>query len=573
MSADALLPDASTDRLVHSTFALLISNGTGIVLGVGFWAVAARLYHNPKDVGRGAEEVQAMTFLAAFALLNMGTVFPRFLYAAGARAGVIMRSGYAAGASIALLASTVFILFFPHHYIAAGVLPSAIFVASVVVWTIFTIEDAALVGLRATFLVPIENTSFSVAKIALLPVFVVIAPHVGVYSSWVLPLIGCVAAVNLYLWRKVLPDHVRRSSGAGVLPHPRVIKNVVLGEYLGGLSFTAMATVPVLMVGATLGTTYAAYIQTPWLAGMSFDALLFSFATSLIVEATARPTAAPATVKRTVRLALLILGPSMLVLLVGAPWFLRILGPSYAAHGTTLLRLLALALPFMAINVFYVTYARLARRVRRVFLVQVSIAACVLTLCAVLLRPLGIPGAGVAYLGGQGLMAMILLPSVVRQYRHPDMAPTFPGAALVARSSGARPPAETPPTSGNGGAAPPPVAITGAPPPSAATPAPPVATTRVPPPSAATPAPPVATTRVPPPSAATPAPPVAATGAPPPSGASRTSLPEASSSVREASTVPRVWRRSSPRSERVSDNGVDGGRTDASRGPTSDADR
>ena len=33
-------------------------------------------------------------------------------------------------------------------------------------------------------------------------------------------------------------------------------------------------------------------------------------------------------------------------------------------------------------------------------------------------------------------MAMILLPSVVRQYRRPDMAPSFaPGAYLVARSN------------------------------------------------------------------------------------------------------------------------------------------
>jgi O-antigen/teichoic acid export membrane protein len=440
-----MLPDAHNDRLVHSTFALLISNGTGVVLGVGFWAAAARLY-SLQDVGRGAQEIQAMTLLAAFALLNMGTVFPRFLYAAGARAGLILRSGYAACTSIALVGSATFILFWHHTYIKPGLLPSAIFVASVVLWVIFTIEDAALVGLRSTFWVPVENTSFSVAKIALLPVFAVVAHGVGVYTSWVLPLIGCVAAINLYLWRRVLPAHVLRSSGAGVLPHRRVIKNVVLGEYLGGLSFTAMATVPVLMVGALLSTKAAAYLQTPWLAGTSFDALLFSFATSLIVEATARPNAAAASVKRSVRLALYVLGPSVLVLIVGAPWFLRLLGPNYAQHGTRLLQFLVLALPFMAVNVLYVTYARLARRVRRVFLVQVSIATFVLSLCYVLVQTrLGITGAGVAYLGGQGLMALILLPSVVRQYRHPEMAPDYaPGASLVARSSGS----STPTTSG-----------------------------------------------------------------------------------------------------------------------------
>lgn len=422
---------------MHSTMALLISNGTGVVLGVTFWLVAAHLY-SPTNVGYGAAEVSAMTLLSAIAFLNLGTVFPRFLYAAGSRARIILRSGYVASTSIAFVAAVIFVLFFRHTYIEPGFLPSAIFVASVVFWVIFTIEDAALVGFRQTFWVPVENTSFSVVKIALLPVFVVVAPRVGVYSSWVLPVVGCVTAINFYLWRRVLPAHERHASGAGVLPNRRIIKNVVLGEYLGGLSFTAMAMMPALMVAAVLGLQHLAYFQTPWLAGTSFDALLFSFATSLIVEATARPTAAPTSVRRTVRLALRILGPSVIVIIVAAPWFLRLQGAAYAAHGTRLLQLLALALPFMAVNVLYVTYARMARRVRRVVTVQVSISAVVLSLCFVLLHTsLGITGAGVAYLVAQAIMAMILLPSVVRQYRRPDMAPDYaPGAAMVARSSG-----------------------------------------------------------------------------------------------------------------------------------------
>jgi O-antigen/teichoic acid export membrane protein len=443
LGPDALLPDAHSDRLHHSTFALLISNGTGLMLGITFWAVAARLYTNKADVGYGAAEINAMTLLASFALLNLGSVFPRFLYASGSKAGTLLRRGYAASTTIAFVAATLFLLItLRHHsYIEGGFLPSAIFVAAVVLWVIFTIEDAALVGFRASFWVPVENTSFSVVKIALLPVFVVVAPRVGIFSSWVLPVIGCVIVINLFLWRRVLPAHVAHSSGAGVLPQPKVLRTVVLGEYLGGLAFAAMATVPVLMVAARLHAVSTAYFQTPWLAGTSFDFLLLSFASALMVEATARPTIAPATVRRSVRLALLILGPGILVVLVSAPWFLRILGPDYASHGTRLLQLLALAMPFMAVNVLYVTYGRLARRVRRVFVVQFSIAVTVLILSFLLLSPLGINGPGVAYVSGQGIVAIILLPSVVRQYRRPDMSPGFdPGAPLVTRSSGTRAP-------------------------------------------------------------------------------------------------------------------------------------
>lgn len=433
------LPDAQDDRLVRNTSSLLISNGMGVVLGVAFWAIAARLY-SPDFVGIGAAEVNAMVLLSGIALLNLSTLFPRFLYAAGERAGAVLRRGYAASTSVALVVSIVFLLVTSghHRYIEPGLLPSLAFVAAVLLWVVFTIEDYALVGLRSPFWVPVENTSFSIVKIALLPVFVVVAPRVGVFTSWVLPVVGCVCAINIYLFRRVLPAHVERYPGVGVLPERRVVRRIFLGEYFGGLSNTAMMTLPALIVVATLGATQAAYFQTPWLAGVSFDALLFSFATSLIVEATARPSTAPATVRKSVRLVAWILGPSMLVILVSAPWFLRILGSSYADHGTRLLQYLALAMPFMAVNVLYITFARLARRARRVFLVQVSISAIVLALCYELIRRYGISGAGVAYLAGQGAVAVALLPSVVRQFRRPDMSPSFaPGTPLVVRSRSA----------------------------------------------------------------------------------------------------------------------------------------
>ncbi len=436
MSAGSELPDAQGDRLVRSTAALVTSNATGAVLGVTFWAVAARLY-TTTDVGFGVAEVNAMTFLSALAFLNLGTIFPRFLYAAGSSAGRVLRSGYAASMTMGLLASIIFLsLPIRRDYMEPGILPKVFFVAAVVLWVVFTVEDAALVGLRSTFWVPVENTSFSLVKIALLPVFVVVAPRVGVFTSWVLPVIGCVAAINLYLWRRVLPQHLAASNGVGSLPSRRVIGTVLVGEYLGGLSIAAMVYLPALFVTARIGVTQAAYFQTPWVAATSFDLLLFSFATSLLSESSARPGAAPASVRRAVRLALLVMVPGMVALVIGAPWLLGILGASYAAHGTTLLQLVALAFPFMAVNILYVTFARLARRVRRVFGVQFTIAVFVLSLTWVLLKPLGIDGAGVAYLSGQALMACVLFPSVWRQFRRADMAPGFaPGAMLVARNA------------------------------------------------------------------------------------------------------------------------------------------
>jgi len=97
---------------------------------------------------------------------------------------------------------------------------------------------------------------------------------------------------------------------------------------------------------------------------------------SLIVEASARPRAAPAIVRRAVRLTVLLLSPGIALIVLGAPLFMSVtLGAHYAHYGTRVLQLLALALPFTAINALYITFARLARRMRRVAVIQICITA------------------------------------------------------------------------------------------------------------------------------------------------------------------------------------------------------
>lgn len=422
MAPQVRLADAKVDRLTHSTFALLISNGSGAFLGVTFWAVAARLYTR-SEVGNGVLAVTAMTLCANIGLLNLTTVFPRFLYPAGAKAGILLRRGYGASISLALLATLVFFAIAPHQgYIAPGWASHLFFLEGVLLWLVFTIEDPALIGLRRPSVVPIENTSFSVGKIVLLPVFLVVARSQGVFDSWVLPVAACVVVVNFYLFGYVLPRHIESSGIAGVLPSRRALTSFVGAEYVGGLMMTALWTLPALFVGYELGATQVANFQIPWVAATSFDLLLFSFATSLVAESSSRPSHAANNVRRAVRLAALIMGPALLLLVLGAPYFLDVLGTQYSRHGTWEMRYLLLALPFMGVNVLYVTFARLSRRARRLVLTPGAIAGTILVLMYFLIKPLGLTGVGVAFLAGQALVGVALLPSVVRQYRRADMA-------------------------------------------------------------------------------------------------------------------------------------------------------
>jgi hypothetical protein len=136
-----------------------------------------------------------------------------------------------------------------------------------------------------------------------------------------------------------------------------------------------------------------------------------------------------------VRLTVLLLSPGIVLIVLGAPLLMRVtLGTLYAQYGTRVLQLLALSLPFTAINALYITYARLARRMRRVAVTQICITAIILTESFLLVGSMGITGVGVGFLVGQAAVAIMVAPSVIRQYRRANMAPGFaPVATLVAQ--------------------------------------------------------------------------------------------------------------------------------------------
>ena len=317
MSVPGPMPEARSDHLVGSTLALLTSNATGAVLGLAFWAIAAHLFPT-KDVGYGVAEIAAMTGLASIAELNLGVIFPRFLYAAGTCAAAILRSGYAASILMALAMGTVFVTLTGHHdYIDRGAFSAVFFVAALVLWVVFTISRcrphrAAChpLGTSGEHLVLPGQDPAPAGVLDRRPAH-------GVFESWTLPVICCIVPVNYYLFRKVLPAHFVSSAGRGSVPPWRVVGSVLAGEYIGGLCFIALSAVPALLIVSKLGPVQTAYFQTPWLMGTSFDLLLYSIATSLIVESSARPDHAATLVPRAVRLACSLLIPGLVILLVG----------------------------------------------------------------------------------------------------------------------------------------------------------------------------------------------------------------------------------------------------------------
>jgi Na+-driven multidrug efflux pump len=100
--------------------------------------------------------------------------------------------------------------------------------------------------------------------------------------------------------------------------------------------------------------------------------------------------------------------------LLGAPHILRIFGQDYAAEGSTLLRLLALAAIPNIVNALYLSIARVRQRLKMIVLIQGSLCALMLGLGYVLLTLDGITGLGIAAVVSQTAVAVVLVLTQLR---------------------------------------------------------------------------------------------------------------------------------------------------------------
>jgi O-antigen/teichoic acid export membrane protein len=369
-----LLAHARTP-LYGNGYALVMSSGISSVLGLLYWALAARMY-TPDAVGFSAATISAMMFLAGLAQLNLMSALLRFVPEAGQQAARFIAVTYAVSMAVAAVASVVF-----GHSIG-----------------VFVLEDSALTGLRRAGWVPISNTGFSVAKIVLLVVLAATFPQYGVFASWTIALAGAIVLTNLVLFTRVLPrrskDAVQSGNGLSV----KTISRFVFTDYLGSLCWLACTTLLPIVVASVAGIRATAYFYLAWQIGYGLHMISINMSYSLVVEGATDPQQLANFSKRMVLLNLRIIVPGAALVAIVAPYVMGLFGAAYEAEGSNLLRLLALAAVPYSIVPVYVSIVRVQRLVRRAAAVLAVMCVMVLTLSEILLRQFGLEGVGVAWL-------------------------------------------------------------------------------------------------------------------------------------------------------------------------------
>ena len=405
--------------LYRNGYALVASSALTSALGLVFWLLAARAYP-AATVGLNAALISAMTLLADLAQLDLKSALNRFLPTAGSATARLTARVYVLVLVLSAVAAAIFLA-------GAGWWSPALaflnrgdalwFVVATMAWTIFVLQDSVLAGIRQAALVPVENLVFAVAKIGLLVAFAGVAPQLGVFLAWTLPVVLMVGPLNLLIFRRLIPAHVRATRGRAYAASTRSMARYLAGDYAGYAFWSATVGLLPLVVLHLAGPEATASYFVAWSIAYGLYLVSSGMGQSLLAEGALDLAGLRGHVRRTLCETLAIVIPGAAVIVLLAPVVLRLIGAGYLEETIETLRWLALsAVPYVVVLV-HVNAARAARRMRAVVVTYASLCGLVVATGLPLLVVHGIEGLGWAWMIAQSVVATVIGVQHVRPAR------------------------------------------------------------------------------------------------------------------------------------------------------------
>lgn len=420
--------------VVRRASALMMSTVASAALGFAFWLVAAR-FLPAHTVGLGAALVSSMTLLASVAQLNLASLYARFLPTAGPRSRSLVLGGAAAAAATGVVGAVVFAALGQD----TGQWPW-LFGLAVVASALHFIADGVLNGLGRAAAVPVRTVAASAGKLALLAGLGIAGVHLSgehVLLVWTLPVVVVVAATAWVVLRRLVPAHSR---GASEPIDRRELVRFAGAEYVNAIVTNLVSFLPPVLVTAAVGADQGAYFYLPWLIGVSVTTMLWNIVTSYVATASGTLSAEERWrhLGRAVRLGAVVALGGAAVLAAGATPLLWLLGPAYAEHGATALRLIGATLPFTAVGLLFAALRFMRKRLWLLTLLQAGAGALFLGGTVATVARFGIVAPAGAYLVAQALLALLVAPFLVRDLRAlRPAAPAAPPGSAPAPDAGA----------------------------------------------------------------------------------------------------------------------------------------
>jgi O-antigen/teichoic acid export membrane protein len=406
------------DHLLRGAYSLLANTALTSALGIGFWVAAARLY--PRAiVGRDTVLISVMIELSTICQLNMANGIIRFLPSFDGRGGRALAGVYAVTSACAGVIGAGFVVGAPHisrelHFLSQQRALALAFIVSLMLWGIFSLQDAALIATRRATWMPLENGAFGALKIVALPILVLAGSGNGVFLAWVLPMALLLIPVNVYVFRHALGAVAEPTPPAALSPIGRARAAWFLGQdYLASIFTQATLTLVPLLAIARFGARETALFTMPFAIAVAFDTLATGACSALVVEATLSTEQLPRLARRFVTRVLVWLLPGAVVLAIAAPLVMLPFGAAYADHAAGALRLLALASLLRVPLALYSALMRVGARALPLAAAELALLAVTLGVALTLPRSWGVEGIAWAWLAANAIICVVIAPRLI----------------------------------------------------------------------------------------------------------------------------------------------------------------
>ncbi|MEU9211535.1 lipopolysaccharide biosynthesis protein [Streptomyces sp. NPDC048415] len=405
------------NQLFRNAYALMLNTGISAVLGLAYWLVAAR-YYSDSAVGQGSAAIAAMKLLAGVTAVTLTGALARFIPVAGRATGRLIFRTYAGSSVVVALAAVVFLLTLnlwgPSYRFLHGPLNGLGFILAVIAWSLLTLQDGVLTGLRSALWVPVGNTVFSAVKLTLLVGLAAVIPTSGVFVSWVAAIALSVVPLGLLVFRRLAPRHMKATKEHAKPPSLKEIGRFLAGDYTGSLFSLAVVYLVPVLVASQVSSADNAYFYITTTIGGTVNLLAINMGASLTVEGSHDPARLAANTRSALKRMARIMLPVCGLLFLGAPIILHVFGEEYAHAATPLLRWFAVGALLRVVMETYFAVLRAQSRTSGLAYLQGLLCALVLSLTVILLPRMGLTGAGVAEISSLAVIVAIAAPKLYK---------------------------------------------------------------------------------------------------------------------------------------------------------------
>ncbi|GAA0588433.1 hypothetical protein GCM10010172_86970 [Paractinoplanes ferrugineus] len=405
------------DSLARNSVLIMLSTVGTSGLGYLYWMVAARELPRPA-IGTATALISAATVVSMIANLGLGHMFIQRLpsTASGAVGGSaawsrIVSAGLLIGCAATAFASAAAVLVLPrlagNFGFLDGLSGAAALIVTAVALTASMLLDYVFVAHRASQGMLWRNLALAAGKLTALAGLTAAgwASASAVVLAWTVP--SLLVSIYTLRWslRRLRPGW--RLGGGGLGAELRHVRGSMTGHHLVNLAQAGPAAVLPVLVTARLGAAENAHFYVAWMTASVLFMVSPAVAAALYAERT-NANARSASLPRASLVVLVVIGGPAVVLFLAGGWILSLFSPAYAVAGGLLLKILVLAAIPDAITNLAVAHWRSTGRLRRCVRLNLVMAVSCLTLTWWWLPSWGIEAAGLAWLSGQSLGALLV---------------------------------------------------------------------------------------------------------------------------------------------------------------------